>query len=92
MRQWTDVPPARHDLLAGDYAFGSIQTTRGCPLNCSFCSVTSFNGFRYRQRPVADVVREFGLIREKLVLVVDDNLIGTSRSDTSRAPRSCSVP
>jgi radical SAM superfamily enzyme YgiQ (UPF0313 family) len=79
------VPPARHDLLAGDYAFGSIQTTRGCPLNCSFCSVTSFNGFRYRQRPVADVVREFGLIREKLVLVVDDNLIGTSRGHLARA-------
>ena len=24
-------PPARHDLLAGGYAFGAIQTTRGCP-------------------------------------------------------------
>jgi radical SAM superfamily enzyme YgiQ (UPF0313 family) len=78
------VPPARHDLLAGDYAFGSIQTTRGCPLNCSFCSVTAFNGYRYRQRPVADVVREFGTIREKLVLVVDDNLIGTSREHIAR--------
>jgi radical SAM superfamily enzyme YgiQ (UPF0313 family) len=78
------VPPARHDLLTGDYAFGSIQTTRGCPLNCSFCSVTAFNGHRYRQRPVADVVREFGTIREKLVLVVDDNLIGTSREHIAR--------
>lgn len=78
------VPPARHDLLTGDYAFGSIQTTRGCPLNCSFCSVTAFNGFRYRQRPIADVVREFGLIREKLVLVVDDNLIGTSQAHLAR--------
>ncbi|HUT14109.1 MAG TPA: radical SAM protein [Thermoguttaceae bacterium] len=79
------VPPGRHDLLTGDYAFGSIQTTRGCPLNCSFCSVTSFNGYRYRQRPVADVVREFGTVREKLVLVVDDNLIGTSRQHIARA-------
>ena len=79
------VPPARHDLLTGDYACGSIQTTRGCPLNCSFCSVTAFNGYRYRQRPVADVVREFGTIREKLVLVVDDNLIGTSREHAARA-------
>jgi radical SAM superfamily enzyme YgiQ (UPF0313 family) len=82
-----DMPPARHDLLAGDYAFGSIQTTRGCPLNCSFCSVTSFNGFRYRQRPVADVVREFGLIRERLVLVVDDNLIGTSQAHVARTKK-----
>jgi radical SAM superfamily enzyme YgiQ (UPF0313 family) len=83
--EMNQVPPARHDLLNGDYAFGSIQTTRGCPLNCSFCSVTAFNGYRYRQRPVADVVREFGTIREKLVLVVDDNLIGTSREHLARA-------
>lgn len=82
--QMEEVPPARHDLLAGDYAFGSIQTTRGCPLNCTFCSVTSFNGYRYRQRPIADVVREFGAIREKRVLVVDDNLIGTSQGHIAR--------
>jgi radical SAM superfamily enzyme YgiQ (UPF0313 family) len=80
-----DVPPARHDLLPTGYAFGAIQTTRGCPLNCSFCSVTAFNGARYRQRPVADVVREFRLIREKRVLVVDDNLIGTQPRHLARA-------
>jgi len=28
-----DVPFARHDLLGKGYAFGAIQTTRGCPLN-----------------------------------------------------------
>ena len=61
----SDVPVARHDLPAGGYACGAIQTTRGCPLNCSFCSVTAFNGAHYRQRSIADVVREFQLIREK---------------------------
>jgi len=79
------IPPARHDLLAAGYAFGAVQTTRGCPLNCSFCSVTAFNGAHYRQRPIADVVREFQLIREKRVLVVDDNLIGTSAGHIARA-------
>jgi radical SAM superfamily enzyme YgiQ (UPF0313 family) len=79
------IPPARHDLLNGDYAFGSIQTTRGCPLSCSFCSVTAFNGFKYRRRPIADVVREFAAIREKHVLIVDDNLIGTNRVHLLRA-------
>ena len=79
------VPPARHDLTAKGYAFGAIQTTRGCPLNCSFCSVTAFNGAHYRQRPVADVVREFQSIREKYVLVVDDNLIGTRSDHIARA-------
>ncbi|MGB9457534.1 MAG: radical SAM protein [Bryobacteraceae bacterium] len=79
------VPPARHDLLAGGYAFGAIQTTRGCPMNCTFCSVPAFNGAHYRQRPIPDVVREFQLIREKHVLVVDDNLIGTRPEHIARA-------
>ncbi|MGA3284382.1 MAG: radical SAM protein [Verrucomicrobiota bacterium] len=77
--------PARHDLLSGRYAFGAIQTTRGCPLNCNFCSVTTFNGAQYRQRPVTDVVREFRSIPEKRVLVVDDNLIGTRPEHIARA-------
>jgi len=80
-----NVPLARHDLLDTRYAFGAIQTTRGCPLNCSFCSVTAFNGARYRQRPITDVVREFQSIREKHVLVVDDNLIGTRPEHIARA-------
>lgn len=79
------IPPARHDLLAGDYACGAIQTTRGCPLSCSFCSVTAFNGRRYRQRPIDHVVQEFGEIREKRVLIVDDNLIGTKPEHIARA-------
>ncbi len=79
------VPAARHDLLKSDYAFGSVQTTRGCPLNCSFCSVSAFNGNKYRQRPIAHVIDELKSIREKWVLVVDDNLIGTTSAHMARA-------
>jgi radical SAM superfamily enzyme YgiQ (UPF0313 family) len=80
-----DVPPARHDLLPSGYAVGAIQTTRGCPLNCSFCSVTSFNGGDYRHRRIEGVVEEFKSIREKRVLIVDDNLIGTRPEHIARA-------
>ena len=73
------IPVARHDLLPSGYYFGSIQITRGCPLNCSFCSVTAFNGGLFRHRPIEHVIEEFKLIREKNVLVVDDNLIGTRK-------------
>jgi len=76
---------ARHDLLPARYALGAIQTTRGCPLGCNFCSVTAFNGARYRQRPIADIVSEFRSIPEKRVFVVDDNLIGTSAAQLERA-------
>lgn len=71
------IPLARHDLLPTGYRFGSIQTARGCPLDCSFCSVSAFNGRLYRRRPAESVVQELGLIREKNLLIVDDNLIGT---------------
>jgi len=79
------VPLARHDLLPTGYRLGSIQTTRGCPLNCSFCSVTAFNGGRYRHRPIASVIQEFKLIREKYVLIVDDNLVGIHKDHIARA-------
>jgi len=79
-----EIGTARHDLSPRGYMLGSIQTTRGCPLNCSFCSVTAFNGGRYRHRPIADVIREFEMIREKAVLVVDDNLIGTRADHIAR--------
>ena len=80
-----DLPAARNDLLTQGYAFGSIQTTRGCPLDCSFCSVSALNGKRYRQRPIEKVVAEFRTVRERLVLIVDDNLIGTTARHVARA-------
>jgi radical SAM superfamily enzyme YgiQ (UPF0313 family) len=85
MADISKVPLARHDLLPTGYALGAIQTTRGCPLNCSFCSVTAFNGTRYRQRPIADVLREFRQVTEKRVFVVDDNIIGTAAVHVARA-------
>ncbi len=72
-----NVPSARHDLLSEGYSIGSIQTSRGCPLACSFCSVTTFNGGRFRRRPIDKIIEEFKTIKEKYVLIVDDNLIGT---------------
>jgi radical SAM superfamily enzyme YgiQ (UPF0313 family) len=80
-----EIPPARHDLLAGRYLFGSIQATRGCPLNCSFCSVTAFNGGQFRHRPIENVIAELRQIREKIILFVDDNLIGTRRDHLAYA-------
>jgi radical SAM superfamily enzyme YgiQ (UPF0313 family) len=79
------VPIARHDLLPSGYRFGSIQISRGCPLNCSFCSVTAFNGGKYRFRPIDKIIEELKLIKEKYVLIVDDNLIGTKKEHAERA-------
>lgn len=69
----------------GGYKFGSIQTTRGCPLSCIFCSVSAFNGKGYRCRPIDKVINEMKNIREKYVLKVDDNLIGVNKSHIEHA-------
>lgn len=72
------IPSPRRDLVdAKDYLFAyTVQTTRGCPFNCSFCSVTSFFGRTYRMRPVQAVVEEIQSLPGNLILIVDDNIMG----------------
>ena len=69
-------PVPRRDLFNSGYMFASVQTSRGCPMNCSFCSVTAFNGQRYRRRPPAEVLDELCGISQKMIFFVDDNIIG----------------
>jgi radical SAM superfamily enzyme YgiQ (UPF0313 family) len=60
-----------------------VETTRGCPIDCDFCSVTSAFGGRYRNRPLEDVLAELhglkpfdGLLTLKnCVFFVDDNIV-----------------
>lgn len=82
-------PLPRIDLYHPGYAFGSIQTTRGCPMSCDFCSVHTFNGKKYRQRPVKDVVDEFERIPQDKVCIVDDNFIGYSKQSAERMVDIC---
>jgi len=79
------MPQPRHDLFHPGYMCGSIQTARGCPMNCEFCSVTAFNGGRYRARPVEDVLNELETIPQKTVFFVDDNIIAHGKQAAERA-------
>ncbi len=74
-------PRARRELFHSDYRFASIQTSRGCPLDCDFCSVTAFNGRRYRRRTPSTVLDELETIPQELLFFVDDNLIGYGTHD-----------
>lgn len=78
------VVPARH-LFHPGYEFGSIQTTRGCPMKCNFCSVHIFNGSKYRERPVEEVLDELESISFDKIYIVDDNLIGYGKKSQQRA-------
>jgi len=66
----------RRDLFNPGYMFASIQTSRGCPMDCEFCSVTSYNGRRYRRRPNDEILAELETIPQKMLFFVDDNIIG----------------
>ena len=54
---------------------GMVETTRGCPFSCNFCSVTTFFGRTFRHRPPAEVVAEIESLDQKFVFLVDDNIV-----------------
>lgn len=60
-----------------------VETTRGCPHDCEFCSVTNSFGGRFRSRPSEEVEDEIRLLKpfdgrfllKNVVFFVDDNII-----------------
>ncbi len=74
------LPIPKRDLLNRKAYFfvNTIQTTRGCPFNCDFCSVTTFFGQSYRTRPVEDVIHEIDQMESGFLFFVDDNIAGSS--------------
>jgi radical SAM superfamily enzyme YgiQ (UPF0313 family) len=86
--EWVDLkgaPWPRRDLFHPNYMFASVQTSRGCPMDCDFCSVTAFNGRRYRRRPPEQVLAELETIRKKRLFFVDDNIIGYGKESRDQA-------
>lgn len=83
--------PARWDLLPKDrYMWASIQTVRGCPKHCSFCSVWRTDGQQPRQSIVDNVVQEAVELRRlgfKFVALADDNFYPVSLADLAQAER-----
>jgi radical SAM superfamily enzyme YgiQ (UPF0313 family) len=78
------VRPGRTIFDKYHYEYASAQTSRGCPMDCSFCSVTAFNGRLFRMREIADVVDEVAGIEARDIIFVDDDLNGFSRKAKQR--------
>ncbi|MBW2040197.1 MAG: B12-binding domain-containing radical SAM protein [Deltaproteobacteria bacterium] len=77
------LPLPRRNLLdpQGYFFENTIQTTRGCPFDCEFCSVTAMYGGTYRTRPLEEVEREVRSLRraQAYIFFVDDNIVGNIR-------------
>jgi radical SAM superfamily enzyme YgiQ (UPF0313 family) len=58
-------PMPRFDLLVGrEYNRITVQTVRGCPLDCAFCGASKLYGPKYRRKPIEKVVAEIRQIKE----------------------------
>jgi len=83
--------PARWDLLPeGRYMWASVQTVRGCPKHCSFCSVWRTDGQQPRQRGSDAVVEEIVELRRKgfrFIALADDNFYPVTLTDLHQASR-----
>ncbi len=74
------LPTPRYDLLEESFQFRCfVQATRGCPFDCTFCTLKQLDrGFR--ARPVEEVVRDIeacdgrSWLQRKMVWFWDDNL------------------
>ena len=94
-----EIPfPARHLLPMEKYHHMSsrgrvgeksatVITSRGCPFNCTFCSVHAVYGWKWRARSPQNIIDELKWLKEKFgvqhIEFEDDNL----SLDTSRAEK-----
>lgn len=67
------------------YQFSSIITTKGCPNTCDFCSVPTFQGRKFRERPYEDVLDEMEATTYKGLMFAEDNFYGHSVRSNERA-------
>jgi radical SAM superfamily enzyme YgiQ (UPF0313 family) len=86
---------ARWDLLPPErYMWGSVQTVRGCPKHCSFCSVWRTDGQKPRQRGVDAVIDEIVELRRRgfrFIALADDNFYPVTLADLAMAERQRNV-
>src|SRR4029077_1813090 len=86
-----DFLPARWDLLPeGRYMWASVQTVRGCPKHCSFCSGVRTDGQEPRPRTIDMVISEIVELRRRgfrFIALADDNFYPVTLDDLAMARR-----
>ena len=85
----TEFLAARWDLMRREkYMWASVQTIRGCPKHCSFCSVWRTDGQKPRQRSFQKVIDEIVSLRRlgfRFIALADDNFYPVTLTDLRQA-------
>jgi|AntAceMinimDraft_14_1070370.scaffolds.fasta_scaffold22154_3 radical SAM superfamily enzyme YgiQ (UPF0313 family) len=79
------VKPRRDVFKKYNYEIATMEFTRGCPFNCSFCGVPVYSGHKLRYKPVSTIIEELKEIKQNYVIFKDDNLIGNSKTHKTKA-------
>jgi len=59
-----------------------LETSRGCPYRCEFCTPTKFRGFKFRTRPIDEVIEDVKRLKAApdlglpSMFFIDDNFVG----------------
>lgn len=80
-----NIPKIDRSIYSKKYMIHSVQTSRGCPCNCSFCSVTRFNGSKYRFRNLDHVVEEIEELEDRRFFIADDSIVGLGNDGIAHA-------
>lgn len=75
--------PARSLLSRKNYLLDIVQTTKGCPFHCEFCSVHAFDGQKIRSKTVDQIMQEIHELstvhskykKKTAIFFADDNII-----------------
>jgi radical SAM superfamily enzyme YgiQ (UPF0313 family) len=68
------LPTPLYGMLKHGHDFRIVNTARGCPYPCAFCTVNRVFGSKIRMRPIDDVVRDVDAIPGRMYINGDENL------------------
>jgi len=82
IRDLDSLPPFPYHLFEANInkypGFFSVQTSRGCPYGCTFCSQRSVSGRNYRYVSTERAIHDIEILMDKfnasLVRIMDDNI------------------
>ena len=68
----------RRDIFEGKnyLKLKCVETGRGCPFDCEFCSVASATNSKFIAKPIDLIIEDIKETGSKVIFFVDDNIVG----------------